>query len=149
MYRDTVTLFNRSRKVGHDEFWPTVLTGVDLNADQAAILAKYGAQSQDKAALHIRYAGTDGAITVGGKTYYSPKQWQALTDAEKAEAITFQAGAGFDFFLVGSWDGSGPISDDDYTDGFYNHLNATQDGVYAVSSAAIYSVIPHVEVMGK
>ena len=149
MYRDVVTLFNRSRKTGRDEFWPTVLPGCDLNEDEAAVLAKYGASAQDKAMLHVRYAVEAGEAVLCGKVYRSPKEWRALTDEEKAETVTFQTGAGFDFFLRGVWSGEVPVNDEDYTDGFYNELNRTRDGVYAVSSAARYSVIPHFEVMGK
>ena len=50
MYQDTITLFNRT-----GEKWKAiVLPHVDLNADQAAIIAKYGAESKDKASLHVR-----------------------------------------------------------------------------------------------
>lgn len=150
MYQDTVTLFNRSHKASGDVFFPTVLRGVDLNADQAAIIAKYGGQSQDKAALHIRFAIQDDEKTIAGKRFMPPKEWQALSDDEKAQTVTFQTGQGFDFFMMGAWeDGVSPVQDDDYTDGFYNYLNRSMDGVYSITSAAVYSVIPHVEVMGR
>lgn len=149
MYQDTVTLFNRARKIGRDVFYATVLSFVDLNADAAAIVAKYGVQSQDKATLHVRYDIDDDEKVIAGKRFLPPKEWQALSDEEKAQAVTFQTGQGFDFFIAGAWDGAETIEDDAYTDGFYSYLNKSRDGVYAVTSAAVYSVIPHVEVMGR
>lgn len=146
-----MTIFNRRRLVGRDVFYPTVLYGVDLNADKAAIIAKFGAQSADKASLHILYSMQDDAVMIGGKRYLPPKEWpRQESDEAFASSVTFTDGNGFDFFLAGAWDGGEtPISDDDYTDGFYNYLNKRCDDVYAVTSVARYSVIPHFEVMAK
>lgn len=137
MYRDTVTVFNRLRRNGTDTWYPTVLTGVDLNADAAAIRKAYGAESNDRAKLHVRYSP---GLIVGGKQYYSPKEWQGM-------GITFHDGDLFDFFWEGTWDG-GNVNDEDYTDGFYNHMRKTHDNVFAITSVARYSVIPHFEIMG-
>ena len=96
--------------------------------------------------LHIRYGWHDGPI-VGSKSYLTPLLWQAVADPTKA--LTFQSGESFDFFVEGTWPDSAPIRDADWPGGFYNHLVRTRDGVYAVSAAAQYSVIPHFEVMGR
>ena len=62
MYQDTITLFNRT-----GEKWKAiVLPHVDLNADQAAIIAKYGAESKDKASLHVRFTPTASGDSVKG-----------------------------------------------------------------------------------
>ena len=62
MYQDTITLFNRT-----GEKWKAiVLPHVDLNADQAAIIAKYGAESKDKASLHVRFTPTASGDSVEG-----------------------------------------------------------------------------------
>ena len=148
MYSDTITLFNRKRQKSGDTWYATVLRGVDLNADKAAVVEKYGATSKDAALLHVKFAIQEGGIAVGGKPYYQPKAWQALENP--AEAITFTDGESFDFFWDGEWDGETEISDDAYgIDGLYDYMNRARDGVYAISSAARYSVIPHFEIVGK
>lgn len=146
MYQDTITLFNRktgSRGAG-DTWYPTVIHGVNLNIDRAAILAKYGPEAQDNAALSIRYAIKDGAVMVAGKPWMPPKEWDGTEDA-----LTFASGTGFDFFWVGEWDG-GIVSDEGYgTEGFYGYINRVYDYVFAITSVARYSVIPHFEILGK
>lgn len=145
MYKDTITLFNRKPGgVKGDAWYPTVIRNVNLNIDRAAILAKYGAESQDNAALFIRYQNDNGNILVSGKPWMPPKEWDQTEDA-----ITFNGGAKFDFFWKGEWTG-GIASDADYGDeGFYDWMNRTHDYVFAVSSVAMYSVIPHFEIMGR
>lgn len=148
MYQDVVTMFNRKpggRGEG-DTWYPTVIAGVNLNIDRAAILAKYGADSQDNAELHIRYQKDGGEIMVAGKPWMSPKEWDGTEDS-----LTFAGGNSFDFFWQGEWDG-GIVTDSDSRwadEGFYNYMNRTHDYVFAVSSVALYSVIPHFEIMGK
>lgn len=141
MYRDTVTLFNYY----NGKWYPTVLNNVDLNADRAAILARYGATSSDRARLHVTYQLTaDGEINIGGNKYVKPENYSG-----EAGTITFASGNLFSFFSSFAWDGEAVISDDAYMQGFYNYLNSLSGEVYAVSSVAMYSVIPHFEVMGK
>ncbi len=146
MYQDTITLFNRktgSRGAG-DTWYPTVIHGVNLNIDRAAILAKYGPEAQDNVALSIRYTIKDGAIMVAGKPWMPPKEWDGTEDA-----LTFASGTDFDFFWLGEWDG-GIVSDEGYgTEGFYGYMNRIHDYVFAVTSVARYSVIPHFEILGK
>ena len=143
MYNDVITLFNKKPGGrGQPDIWyPTVIEDVDLNIDRAAIMAKYGAESQDSASLHIRYSKNDKGITVAGKPWMPPKEWDGTEDA-----ITFATG---DFFYKGKWEG-GIESDEDYSaDGFYGYMNKTKDYVFTISSVAKYSVIPHFEIMGK
>lgn len=142
MYQDTITIFNRVTGDAGDTWHPTILTGVNLNVDRAAILAKYGAESQDNAILHIRYQTLDGAILVGEKQWMLPKLWNA-----EDGTLTFSANG--DFFWQGEWESETPVSDMDYRDGFYSWMNKTHDNVFAITAVARYSVIPHFEVMGK
>ena len=148
MYNDTVTLFNRYRANGTDTWYPTVLTNVDLNVDVSAIRKAYGADSKDRAKLHV----FDINGTVGGKTYYLPKDWSG-------SGITFHDGELFDFFWAGTWTGRTEringvdvlvwnVNDEDYTNGFYDYMRKTYDMVFAITSVARYSVIPHFEIMG-
>lgn len=146
MYQDTITLFNR--KTGDrgqpDTWYPTVIQGVNLNIDRAAILAKYGAESQDNAMLSIRYENGPADPEVAGKPWMPPKEWDKTIDS-----ITFTSGNNFDFFWKGEWTGE-IVNDSDYgTEGFYNYMNRSHDYVFVVSSVAMYSVIPHFEIMGK
>lgn len=148
MYQDTITLFNRKpgERGQPDTWYPTVIKNVNLNIDRAAILAKYGAESQDNAVLHIRYRKDGNEILVAEKPWMPPKAWDGTEDS-----ITFASGANFDFFWMGEWNG-GIVFDADSrwsTEGFYNYMNRTYDYVFAVSSVAMYTVIPHFEIMGK
>lgn len=150
MYNSTITLFNREENRTGDVWYPTVIHNVNLNMDKAAILAKYGAESQDSAILHIRYTRDGENILIGGKPWLPPKVWEEQED--HAKAVTFTEGSRFDFFWVGDWGSEEPVKDTDYisdTD-FYTYMNRTHDYVFAISSVGgPYSVIPHFELMGK
>ena len=146
MYNDTITLFNRkSGERGQGDIWyPTVINGVNLDIDKASIVAKYGPESQDNASLHIRFDLVAGVPVVAGKPWMPPLEWDKTEDS-----ITFANGNRFDFFWVGKWDG-GIVQDSEYGDeGFYAYMNRTKDYVFAITSVARYSVIPHFEIMGK
>ena len=145
MHKDTVTIFNRKKGTAQsgDVWYPTILNGVNLNIDRAAILAKYGLDAKDGAALSVPYKiGTDG-IEVAGKPWMPPKQWDGTEDS-----ITFSTGG--DFFWWGEWTG-GIVSDSDYgADGFYGFMNRERDYVFAISAVGgPYTVIPHFEILGK
>lgn len=155
MYSDVITLFNRRKQDGGDVWYPTILRGVDLNADRGAIIAKYGEQSTDNASLHIKYSisedkpvvtGHDGEGNALEKTYYPPKEWARLESF--FDTITFGDGNEFDFFALGEW-ADEPIQDNDYVDGLYNYMNSRYDHVYAITSVAKYSVIPHFEILAR
>ena len=145
MYQDTITLFNRKpgTSMTGDTWYPTVIRNVNLQVDRAAILAKYGPDSKDSAYLGIHYGKENGVITVSGKPYMKPKEWDKTEDS-----ITFSTD---DFFWSGEWDG-GIVSDTNSkweTEGFYSYMNRTKDGVFAVSSVAVHTAIPLIEVWGK
>lgn len=150
MYKDTITLFNREESRTGDTWYPTVIRNVDLNMDKAAIVAKYGPESQDRAVLHIRFMSKGTEKIVAGKLWKPPKEWDRLD--KKEQAITFTGGDRFDFFWLGDWGSSEPVKDIDYvadTD-FYTYMNRVNDYVFAVSSVGgPYSVIPHFEITGK
>ena len=151
MYQDTITLFNRKpgERGQGDTWYPTVIKGVNLNIDRAAILAKYGENSQDSAYLGIHYRKKNGEIVIVcdsdvEKPWMSPSKWDKTEDS-----ITFTSGNDFDFFWAGEWTG-GIVTDADYLDeGFYNFLNRTEDYVFAISKVAIHTAIPLIEIWGK
>ena len=150
MYDKTITVFNRYVDSFDDVIWyPTVLHGVNLLMDKAAIVAKYGAESQDKAVLNVRYYLADGKMMVGDKPYLPPKEWEMQTNNFLPSSITFTDGKDFDFFILGDYGSTEPILDSDYRNGFYNEINRERDYVFAISSVGgPYSVIPHFEIMG-
>lgn len=149
MYNETITLFNRySSKLG-DAWYPTVIYGSNLNIDKAAIVAKYGAEAQDNASLNIPYMTINGDRYVSGKKWLPPKEWDRQVNEDLPRTLTFTGGKDFDFFMLGEWQGESIILDDDYVDGFFNHMSAKYDYVFAITGVAMYSVIPHFEVMGK
>lgn len=147
MYKDTVTVFNRyGSRVNGDTWYAHCLYNTDVNIDRAAIIAKYGENAAESAKLHIMI---DGDGTIQGLRFLDPVEWNSLTNDELSSAITFQNGQNFDFFYVGEWDGPDVIRDDDYADGFYDFMNRNHSKVYAVTTVGIYSIIPHVEILGK
>lgn len=148
MYSDKITLFNHYKSRLGDMWYPTVIDGVNLLIDKAAIVAKYGAESKDNAILNINYQIVYGQIMVDGKPYLPPKEWERQTNDKLTDSITFTSGTDFDFFMLGEYPTTKPIADDDYIDGFYNHVNDEYDFVFAVTSVAKYTAIPHFEIMG-
>ena len=150
MFTDTITVFNYYKDSLKNVTWyPTVIHGVNLLIDKAAIVAKYGAESKDNALLNIHYQTVDGQIMVDGKPYLPPKEWERQTNYMLVDSVTFTSGTYFDFFMLGEYPTTTPIADDDYIDGFYNHVNDEYDYVFAITSVAKYTAIPHFEIMGK
>lgn len=148
MYQDTITVFNRKTSRLGDMWYPTILRNVNLNVDKATIVQTYGESSSDSAMLNVSYEPKDGIKMIGGKRYLLPKEWGNQTHEDCAKTITFASGQEFDFFIVGEYLEE-PIYDDDYTEGFYNYMNAAYDEVYAITSVGDFSVIPHLEITGK
>ena len=150
LYKDTITLFNRYIKDKVVYWYPTVLNGVNLNIDKASIVAKYGAESKDNAVLNVKYQCGEETAMVGNKKYLTPKEWKKQVEDNLSKSLTFTPGTkDFDFFYVGEWGNEEPIVNDDYANGFYSYMNKNYDGVFAISSVAKYSVIPHFEVVAK
>lgn len=150
MYSDKITLFNHYKSRLGDMWYPTVIDGVNLLIDKAAIVAKYGAESKDNAILNIHYQTVDGQIMIEGKPYLPPKEWERQTNDKLADSFTFTSGTDFDFFMLGEYPTTEPIADDafDNEGGFYNYVNSEYDYVFAVTSVAKYTSIPHFEIMG-
>lgn len=145
MYHDTITIFNRKKGRDGDTWYPTVLTGVNLNKDKGEVIAKYGPNASDNAILNVRYENDGEDIIIGGKQWMQPKQWQRSEAPETC--LTFAAG---DFFWNGAWDGTTALYDGTYGDqSFYDYMLANYDDVFMVTSVGYFSVIPHLEVVGK
>lgn len=117
--------------------------------DKAAIIAKYGAQSQDNAILNVRCRMTHDGKMVGDKLWMTPKEWGSPANDLRLSSVTFTSGRNFDFFYAGEWPDERVIADDNCTDGFYNYMCKMYDYVFAITSVGLYSVIPHFEITGK
>ena len=150
MFKDTITVFNSYEDSFKNITWyPTVIRGVNLLIDKAAIVAKYGAESKDNAILNIHYKTVKGQIMVDGKTYLPPKEWERQTNDKLADSITFASGTDFDFFMLGEYPEKGIIKDEDFRNGFFEEVKKEYDFVFAITSVGMYSVIPHFEITGK
>lgn len=164
MYNDTITLFCQYRDRHRNVYWyPTILHGVNLIMDKAAIVAKYGPETDDSASLNVKCIFENGSILIPTgmldaegnpvtKKWLPPKEWDNQTNDDYAKTITFTDGTMFDFFFAGEWENEEVISDSDYDmqEGFYNHMNTKYDYVFAITSVGgPYKVIPHFEIMGR
>lgn len=151
MYKDTITLFNRyPSKINGDTWYPTVLQGVDLNMDRASLIQTMGVDTSDTVSLHVKYTKSDNNIIVGGKQYVLPKEFAKVPVEDAAQYLTFKSGKEFDFFYVGEWADTTPISDNDYPKGFYNYMNSEYDNVFSITTASgAYDLIQHFEILGK
>lgn len=149
LYIDTVTIFN-CKEISHTEgsiYYPTVIRNVNLNIDRAAILAKYGPETNDTAMLAIRFKPSAGEALIDcgndiQKPWMPPKSWDGTVDS-----LTFNPSG--DFFWMGEWKG-GICSDEEYPmSGFFGYMNQNHDNVFVISSVAKYDLIPHFEIMGR
>ena len=148
MYNDTVTVFNRYVDSFKSTIWyPHVISGVNLIVDKAVINAKYGEVSKDNAVMNVKYHFVDFNIMIGDKPYFPPKEWGRQVNDDLPKSITFTSGNDFDFFMLGDYGSEEPIIDENGR--FYSDMQKEYDNVFAITSVAKYSVIPHFEIVGK
>lgn len=133
MFCDTVTVYNY--RAG--QWFPTIITNAELQSENAAKENNSGASSSDGALLLVNISGN----AVGGKEYVSPEAYARLSSPEGF--VTFAPG---DLFVVGGF--SGIVNDDDYTDGFYSHLNEENSGCFKIISVKRFKLLPHFEIGG-
>ena len=152
MYTDTVTVFNKYEDQTGISWYPRVISGCDLVTDRAANVAKTGLDTADTAKLHILYRTENGEKVINNNgaifKWLPPKKWKTTED--KSGYITFQPG---DLILRGEYQEE-VIQDSAYTsrvsNGFYEHLNKTEDDVYLITSVGgPYTVIKHFEIGAK
>ena len=132
-----VTLFNRSFNAETEEetYYPTLLEGVDLVETKGANVSKSGMDSADAAKLFV-------CIDDANKTYMEPKAWDALTEDEKKNYITFHSTE--DFFVKGDQ----TAADLPETD-VYEWMRNNFDDVYKVTNIDKYEdILPHFEIGG-
>ena len=146
LYKQTVTLFNRIKGADGETLWyPTILRGVHLIDSHSSTWNNQGEDSADNAELRVLFKVQNGRIMVAGKPYFEPKRYRLLAEPQKAITFSFGHNDDFDFFVEGALDEfKGSISDEaSDRHGFYNWMNKKYDGVYAISAAAKYNLLPH------
>lgn len=144
LFKDVITLFNFHAKSGM--WYPTIITDAHVIAARANSHSTEGINSADSVDVQITSNTAQNVNSTEGVKSYTPPKEYAKTDTP-SEYITFTPEC--DFFIFGSWDNLTPIDDDEYDEGLYSALNAEQDSVYMISSAAFYSLIPHFEIGGR
>lgn len=149
MYTETITLFNRyySKVTRSSTWYPHVLHGVSLIVDKASIMARYGAETTDKASLHVKYkTDSNGAIIIDGIPYLPAHEWEKLTNDELGQYITFNSNSNsFDFFIEGEYEGPEPITDKD----FFSKMEKEVPCYALTSVSSPYKLIKHFEIMAK
>lgn len=175
MYNDVVTVFNYHKKTG--AWYTTVFKNVNLTETIGeTVTPANGRTNNDTVDLIIRILPDRSAHTViyepylivtndgdafvdqrGVKLsykepntdevrwYIGPKAYANLDDPNGY--FTFKAET--DFFVVGNYSSDEPINDDDYDEGLYHAMNDAQDGVYMITSAVYFSLLPHFEIGGR
>ena len=144
LFQDVITVFNYHKASGL--WYPTVITNAHVLAVKASTHSTDGFNNADVVDLHITSNSAQNVETPdGSRSYIAPKDY-AITPVP-TEFITFTPE--HDFFYVGRWDDLTPVDDDDYDEGFYHAMNKEHDGVYLISSAAYFSLIPHFELGGR
>lgn len=145
MYQNTITLFNFHEATGL--WYPSVFTGVDLGVNNSSRSTKDGKNNGDAVSVIIHCAADKTFTTADGteKSYTGAK---AYAKCENPTAcITFKPEC--DFIYEGAWPDLEPLREEDYESGLYHALNDEYDGVYMISSAAYYGLLPHFEIGGR
>ena len=175
MYNDVVTVFNFHEGTG--KWYPTVFHHVNLvegigssktegsgitNADNAELIIRVLPDRNANTIIYQPYivVTNDGDAYVdnrgvklsyqepetdGEQWYVTPKAYSHLISPEGY--FTFKPET--DFFVVGNYASTEPIDDDDYDEGLYHAMNEAEDGVYMITSAVYYSLLPHFEIGGR
>lgn len=140
MYDQTITLFNHRKA---DNSWrTTVFQGVNVIEPRASDHTTQGTNNGD--AVEILLQCSPGQ-KVGELQYVPPKAYQALTDVSGRFTMTPEV----DFIVIGEEISEEPILEDDYDEGLYQAMNDANDGVYMITSATWFGLIPHFEIGGR
>lgn len=145
MYQNTITLFNFHEATGL--WYPSVFTGVDLGVNNSSRSTKDGKNNGDAVSVVI-HCTVDKTFTTADGTAKSYTGAKAYAKCENPTAcITFKPEC--DFIYEGVWPDLEPLREEDYESGLYHALNDEHDGVYMISSAAFYGLLPHFEIGGR
>ncbi len=140
MYDRTITLFNYREQ---DGLWRTSLfKGVNIDELTARSASTQGASNNSYVDIILP---SDSRMRVNKIQYVSPKDYQSLDDV----AGYFTLSPNVDFIVIGDSTSDEPIVEDDYDEGLYHAMNDVNDGVYKITSAAWFSLLPHFEIEGR
>lgn len=150
MYDAIVTLFNFHEATG--AWYTTVFSGVNLlEAKAESATRDSGRTNGDTVELliHTNSEKAARAVGAGGTTasvqYVGPKAYSTLEDPRGF--FTFKAET--DFVAVGNHAHTAPVADDDYDEGLYHAMNNEYDGVYMITAATFFGLLPHFEIGGR
>ena len=144
MYQNTITVFNF-----HEDsaaWYPSVIKGADLTETKSSGSTTTGKNNADTVDVIVHCSGDKQiTTTAGAKSYTGPKEYAKCKNP--AERITFKPEC--DFIYDGEWPDLTPISDEGYDSGLYHAMNDAYDGVYMVTSAVFFGLLPHFEIGGR
>lgn len=142
MFSHTLTVF-----CYHKGFWyPYVISGCSLYVTTAETLTSKGFVNAGAVDINIQTSREKEIQTSQGIVrYISPKEFAGLDSPEGYMTLSPEQ----DFIFDGAYEDLTPVDDEDYDSGFYNELNKRRDGVYSITAAGWFGVIPHIEVGAK
>lgn len=144
LYCDTITVFNYHAATGC--WFPSVIFGADLLTTKANSATTAGGNNADAVDIIIHCTADKRVPTGAGMKSYTGAKEYARCD-NPTRHITFAPEC--DFIFAGAWSDTEPLTDDDYDEGLYHTLNAERDGIYLISSASFYGLLPHFEIGGR
>lgn len=167
-----ITLFNLHR----GRWYTTVFAGVTVTEKQAAAASRHGITSDDDISVHVyvnakkvadtliyepyRLVDENGNVIITDdgtgvtymdpetsllKQYIGPKAYEALDDPTGYFTFTPER----DFIAVGNYSHDEAILEDDFEEGLYHATNDKHDGVFLITGATYFSLLPHFEIGGK
>ena len=144
MFTNTITLFNLHKATG---LWhPVVIKGADVIEAKSSNVSAHGKINTSVIDILVNCSSAKVVKTESGdKQYIGPKAYAKCENPENYLTFTPEN----DFIFEGVWPDLSPAAEDDYESGLYHELNDNYDGVYMISSAAFYGLIPHFEIGGK
>lgn len=144
MYQNTITVFNYHEAT---KLWyPSIISGVDLIASKTNNATTKGLNNGDTVDIIIHCTPDKKIKTSKGvKSYLNVNAYAKCSTP--ADCMTFRPEK--DFIYDEVWPEILPINGDDYDSGLYNELNEKHDGIYMISSAAYYGLLPHFEIGGR
>ena len=142
MFADTVTVYNR---LG-DIWYPAALRGVQVRLRRGSGPAAIGTGRKDELTVLVPFVPGPEGPWMGGRIWLPPKAWRAAEDPERY--VTFDPGPGGTVILLGERE-EAPAAEESWPEGFYAHVDRTEDGAFALTEAARYDALPHFELTGR
>ena len=144
MFVSTITVFNYHEAT--KTWYLSMITGVHLLSAKSSTGTTTGVNNGDTVEVIVRCA-KDRSITtsIGKKQYVAPKEYGKSENPE--DLITFTPET--DFIYSGEWENLTPIPEDEESQGLYYEMNDEHDGVFAITSAGFFGLLPHFEIGGR